>query len=258
MCLSIPVRCVCRRPPAGRDEAPRAEHRPGRHRRPLHSHGALPPQFLRGNAPPLNPPSPLLLQSRFPISERRLTHVHTLSSSARLLPSAQVSPSVEFHGTELTTRPRDVTVGAVTLVLVVAVFVLALDALTNRHLTAVVISAVRQHEAKAERMWSVMGSLAYSSTIASQVADPAWSVVGGLDVLRSTHDLLDLQQRVVVRTHPLPTPYPAPYPPYTTLLRLQHQVVVRRHAPAEAGWPSWVSSGADCGPSVRLSVRRTT
>lgn len=90
------------------------------------------------------------------------------------------------------------TIGAVALTVGVAAFVLALDAISNRHLRAVIFSAVRQHESKTEHVWSVMSKLAYSSTIASQVTDPAWAIVGGLDVLRST-DLSDLQQRVVVR-----------------------------------------------------------
>lgn len=110
----------------------------------------------------------------------------------------QVSPTQEFYDSQLTTRPRDITIGAVVLTVVVAVFVLALDAISGRHLKAVVIAAVRQHEAKTESIWRVMSNLAYSSTIASQVADPAWAIVGGLDVLRST-DLSEPQQRVVVR-----------------------------------------------------------
>lgn len=113
-------------------------------------------------------------------------------------PRAQVSPAQEFYENYLTDRPRNIAIGAICLTLVVAVFVLALDAISNRHLKTVIISAVRQHESKTEHVWSVMSKLAYSSTIASQVSDPAWAIVGGLDVLRST-ELSDLQQRVVVR-----------------------------------------------------------
>lgn len=109
-----------------------------------------------------------------------------------------MTPAQEFYDAQLTSRPRDVTIGAIVLTLFVAVFVLALDAISNRHLREVIFSAVRQHETKSERIWNVMSALAYSSTIASQVSDPAWAIIGGLDVLRST-ELSDLQQRVVVR-----------------------------------------------------------
>lgn len=109
-----------------------------------------------------------------------------------------MTPAQEFYDAYITDRPRNIGVGAVLLTLVVAVFVLALDAISSRHLKSVIVAAVRQHEAKTERVWAVMNQLAYNSTIASQVSDPAWAIVGGLDVLRST-DLSDLQQRVVVR-----------------------------------------------------------
>lgn len=89
-------------------------------------------------------------------------------------------------------------IGAIVLVVAVALAFLSFDIVSSRYLRKVTVAAFEQYSSRMEEQWSLTSKLAFSDTISTEITGPTCCIVGGLRELGSS-DLTRKQRELVVR-----------------------------------------------------------
>lgn len=170
----------------------------------------------------------------------------------------QITPAQEFLDLYFTRQPLYTCVGAIALVVAVALAFLLYDLASSRHLRKLTIAACEQYSSRMEEQWSMASKLAMSDLISSEITGPTGCIVGGLRELGAS-DLSRKQREVVVRA-PAATPQRAAASQHgPQCLRLCNPLISSLCSAARGSWetafsvvsPARLSLLAPCRPHAR-------